>query len=1007
MILRAALMLVLVGTVQDAPELVRRGMDKFVKRDYAGAIEDFSRAIELDPKEWRIYGLRAEARKEAGDLDGAILDATKAIELNPSHPLAYASRASARNLKKDYDGAIQDYSEALRLAPRNSDHYVNRGAAKLAKEDFTGAIDDFKKALEINPKESVAYQNMGSAHLAKKDFDAALSAFSKAIELEPKWPSPFFERAKAQYRKGDYGAALKDADQAYKLLEAEDPDLHYLRACCLMAQNNGKKAKEAFDLALKAGEGWTPRLRMESLLSVLPDLTKPSTVPFRQKILEKGRELLSKGETDKAIEILEEALSLDLRSPDAYEALTGAYLKRNDQNRGDGKRAKTLVHDAVDLGKGLSPQMQRHLNAVCSQVLASLRWLAHHQMADGRWSGESVVGVCRKDGTPQCDGKGSVGSDLRATSLALLAFQGAGFSYLNTDNYDTKPIGETIKKGLQWLIAQQKVDGSFGDPASERFLEDHAIATLAISESYGMPVTYEPWKIPVTQFLKGPAQKAVDFLLANRGPARSWAVKGRKDSPDPVATGWALFALQSAKLSELKFPADAAGPGLEWLIGATFQAKPPRRDLAASFTVAAAAFQGKDLDGDFLQPHLKAVSEAPPGKEPQARDALVNFLSAQALRSGENGALWQSWCDRAKATLKEVARLDDGGNGCPGGSWDPVGPADGPRGRVITTALNTLALEICYQYTNVFCAPPPDPQKRLKSAEVYFQSALQKQNKGDLDGAIADYTKAIELNPSPDIAYNNRGLAKLDQGDLDGAVADFTKAIDLNPQYSDACNNRGHTKRLKGDPDGALADFTKAIDLNPKDALAYANRGQVKHNKGDLEGAIADCTKAIALNPQKRAAYTTRAHARYDRRLWADALADFRKICDLDPDDKDYAVIRIWLVRAHLGERDAATRELAEILKGRKADDWPGKILRFLVGDLSEAGFLKEAGSADAKTDREQKCEAYFYVGARRLLDGDKGKAKEHFQKCLDMGVKTFTEYRSAAAELQEIEKGK
>src|SRR5258708_25459262 len=133
MMLRAALMLVLVGTVQDAAELARNAMEKFLKRDFAGAIEDLNRAVELDPKEWRIYGLRGEARKEAGDLDGAILDFTKVLELNPSHALSYASRASTRNLKKDYAGAIPDYTKALRSAPRNSDHSVPRGVARIAK----------------------------------------------------------------------------------------------------------------------------------------------------------------------------------------------------------------------------------------------------------------------------------------------------------------------------------------------------------------------------------------------------------------------------------------------------------------------------------------------------------------------------------------------------------------------------------------------------------------------------------------------------------------------------------------------------------------------------------------------------------------------------------------------------------------------------------------------------------------------------------------------------------
>jgi len=297
----------------------------------------------------------------------------------------------------------------------------------------------------------------------------------------------------------------------------------------------------------------------------------------------------------------------------------------------------------------------------------------------------------------------------------------------------------------------------------------------------------------------------------------------------------------------------------------------------------------------------------------------------------------------------------------------------------------------------------PGPQ----SADSYYQSGDQKFDKGDMDGAIADYTKAIALNPKHASAYFNRALAKRAKGDLDSALADATKAIELRPKDSDSYNCRGHVKMAQGDLDGAIADFTKAVELNPKHDFAYANRGIAKYDKNDLEGALTDLTKGIKLNPKNGEAYRNRGYVLYDQQSWAGALPDFRKACDLNPAVKDYPQLRIWLIRARLGERDAATRELAQFLKGRKADDWPRKIMRFLIGELPEAEFLKAAESENAKTDGERKCEATFYVGSRSLIDGDKDKAKEYFQQCLDTGVKTFAEYRSASAELTALEKAK
>ena len=86
------------------------------------------------------------------------------------------------------------------------------------------------------------------------------------------------------------------------------------------------------------------------------------------------------------------------------------------------------------------------------------------------------------------------------------------------------------------------------------------------------------------------------------------------------------------------------------------------------------------------------------------------------------------------------------------------------------------------------------------TANEFNARGVGKRAKGDLEGAIADFTKAIELNPEFAAAYNNRGGAKREKNDLDAAIADFTKAIELKPAYAVAYNHRGAAKRLKSRP---------------------------------------------------------------------------------------------------------------------------------------------------------------------------------------------------------------
>ena len=90
---------------------------------------------------------------------------------------------------------------------------------------------------------------------------------------------------------------------------------------------------------------------------------------------------------------------------------------------------------------------------------------------------------------------------------------------------------------------------------------------------------------------------------------------------------------------------------------------------------------------------------------------------------------------------------------------------------------------------------------------------------------MADYSKAIELDPKYAHAWYNRGVAYNKLGQPDKAVADFSRAIELDPKYAHAWNNRGVAYNKLGQPDKAVADFSKAIELDPKYALAWYNRG--------------------------------------------------------------------------------------------------------------------------------------------------------------------------------------
>jgi tetratricopeptide (TPR) repeat protein len=196
----------------------------------------------------------------------------------------------------------------------------------------------------------------------------------------------------------------------------------------------------------------------------------------------------------------------------------------------------------------------------------------------------------------------------------------------------------------------------------------------------------------------------------------------------------------------------------------------------------------------------------------------------------------------------------------------------------------------------------------LQTAEEYFYSAYKKTTLKDYYGAIADYTKAIELNPNKAQIYNNRGLAKDKLKDYNGAIADYSKAIELDPNYTNAYNNRGVQKKMLKDYNGAIADYSKAIELDPNYTYAYNNRGVAKGNLKDYYGAIADYTKAIELNPNKADPYSNRGTAKEKLKDYYGAIADYTKAIEINPNYAN-AYYNRGLAKYYIGDNSGACQD--------------------------------------------------------------------------------------------------
>lgn len=167
--------------------------------------------------------------------------------------------------------------------------------------------------------------------------------------------------------------------------------------------------------------------------------------------------------------------------------------------------------------------------------------------------------------------------------------------------------------------------------------------------------------------------------------------------------------------------------------------------------------------------------------------------------------------------------------------------------------------------------------RRLKGelARTYiYRGAARYWQKSDFDGAITDYTRAIELDPEDAEAYNYRGFAHLYNGDIDKAIADYTKAIDIDQELTEAYKDRATAYLANSNFDNAINDYTKAIQLDPDDTNIYNYRGFAYFRNSEIDKAIDDLSRAIQLKPDSAGAYYNRGIVQLSLRNWEEAKAD-------------------------------------------------------------------------------------------------------------------------------------
>jgi len=185
-------------------------------------------------------------------------------------------------------------------------------------------------------------------------------------------------------------------------------------------------------------------------------------------------------------------------------------------------------------------------------------------------------------------------------------------------------------------------------------------------------------------------------------------------------------------------------------------------------------------------------------------------------------------------------------------------------------------------------APTTEPKAEM-DADAYIARGESYKTKGLNDQAIAEYNKAIEIDPKYAKAYFYRGNAYGSKDLYDKSISDFTKAIEIDPKYARAYFYRGGVYSSKDLYDKAISDFTTAITINPRlgrNAVVFQSRGIAYAHKGLDDEALADFTKQIELTPKgiwALRAYCNRGYIYRKKGLYEQAISDYTEAIQIDP----------------------------------------------------------------------------------------------------------------------------
>ena len=204
-------------------------------------------------------------------------------------------------------------------------------------------------------------------------------------------------------------------------------------------------------------------------------------------------------------------------------------------------------------------------------------------------------------------------------------------------------------------------------------------------------------------------------------------------------------------------------------------------------------------------------------------------------------------------------------------------------------------------------------------ANPYYEPAISNigsifYKQGKYDEAIKRFYQALKIGPDNAVVHSNLGEAFSRQGNLDKAIFHFTQAVTLDPKNFKAHNHLGMILARQGKLNQAISHFSEAVKINPNYAEAHTNLGALLVQQGNFDEAIAHLSRALSLKPDYAAAHNNMGDALARQGEFDEAISHYAQALRINPDYVD-AHRNLAILLATRGKLEEAVYHFSEVLR--------------------------------------------------------------------------------------------